>query len=143
MVKGQENLIPLNKRTKEEQKKIASKGGKKSGEVRAEKKQFKKAIEWLANSDIKMTKGITFEIFKNNNIDISKLDTTQLATIGLWFGAVQGNANNFKTLMEGNNEIGIETPNTTPTLKIEVVDNSKLEGALYEENRHNKDDERK
>ena len=143
MVKGQENLIPLNKRTKEEQRKITSKGGKASQKVQAEKRQFKKAIEWLANSDIKMTKGITFEIYKNNNIDISKLDPTQLATIGLWYGAVQGNATNFKTLMECNNEIEAENTSSTPTLKIEVVDNSKLEGALYEENRHNKDDERK
>lgn len=36
--KGQENLIPLNKRTKEEQRKIASNGGHKSVEVRREKK---------------------------------------------------------------------------------------------------------
>lgn len=120
-----------------------SMGGKASQKVQKEKRQFKKAVEWLANSDLKITKGTLYEVFKNNQIDISKLDTTQLATIGLWFGAVQGNATNFKTLMEANQEIDIETPNTTPTLKIEVVDNSKLEGALYEENRHNKDDERK
>ena len=33
-----ENLIPINKRTKEEQRKICSKGGKISGEKRREKK---------------------------------------------------------------------------------------------------------
>lgn len=33
-----ENLIPLNKRTKEEQREIAKQGGIKSGKIRREKK---------------------------------------------------------------------------------------------------------
>ena len=119
-----------------------SMGGKASQKVQKEKRQFKKAVEWLANSDLKITKGTLYEVFKNNQIDISKLDTTQLATIGLWFGAVQGNANNFKTLMEANQEIEGEGTSSTPTLKIEVVDNSNLEGVLYEENRYNKNDDK-
>jgi len=39
-MKGKENLIPLNKRTKEERREIAKMGGKKSGEVRREKKKL-------------------------------------------------------------------------------------------------------
>lgn len=35
-----ENLIPLNKRTKEKQREITSKAGKRSGEVRREKKML-------------------------------------------------------------------------------------------------------
>lgn len=42
-----ENLIPLNKRTKKEQREIATMGGKKSGEVRRNNKTFKEAINWL------------------------------------------------------------------------------------------------
>jgi hypothetical protein len=41
-VDRRENLIPLNKRTKEEQRRIATNGGIKSGKVRAEKKLLSK-----------------------------------------------------------------------------------------------------
>ena len=39
--KGEQNLIPINKRSKEEARKISSKGGKKSGEIRQKQKTFK------------------------------------------------------------------------------------------------------
>ena len=45
-MKGKENLIPLNKRTKEEQREIAKMGGKKSGEVRREKKKLSEIFNW-------------------------------------------------------------------------------------------------
>lgn len=41
---NEENLIPQNRRTKREQREIASKGGKKSGEARRDRKKFKEAI---------------------------------------------------------------------------------------------------
>lgn len=129
-VKGQENLIPLNQRTKEEQREIVTKGGKASGKVRQEKASFKNAIKWLIESDIKIDKGNIYESFKKSGIDISKLNTTQLATLGLWSGAVQGNATNYKTLMEANEEIQVD--NDTPTLNINIIDNSNFEKVMYE-----------
>lgn len=119
-----------------------SAGGKKSVEVRAKKKQFTEAVKWLANSDIKMTEGLTYEVFKKHNIDISKLDTTQLAAIGLWFGAINGNANNFKTLLETNGELLANMEINHPKIeKVEdIVDNSDLEKVLYETNKHNEND---
>lgn len=140
MANGHENLIPLDRKTKEEQREICSKGGKASQKVQKEKRTFKKAIEWLANSDLKITQGSIYEKYKAAGIDISKLDMTQLATIGLMYGALCGNATNYKTLMEGNNEIVEGMGGETPTLKIEVIDNNKLEGTLYETNRHNEND---
>ena len=44
MSKGYENLIPLNKLTKEEQREICSKGGKASVQKRKEKKLLKDTI---------------------------------------------------------------------------------------------------
>lgn len=41
---NEDNLIPMNERTKEEQRKIAKMGGIKSGEVRRERKAFKEAL---------------------------------------------------------------------------------------------------
>ena len=124
----------------EELSKIASKGGKNSQKVQKKKRTFKKAIEWLANSDLKITQGSIYDKYKAAGIDISQLDMTQLATIGLMYGALCGNATNYKTLMEGNNEI-VEEAGDTPSLKIEIIDNSSLEKTLYETNRPNKDDE--
>lgn len=124
----------------EELSKIASKGGKNSGKTRREKRTFKQAIEWLVNSDIKITKGALFDTLKQQGIDISKLNPTQTATLGLWLGAVNGNSTNYKTLMEGNNEI-TEEGTTTPKLAIEIIDNSNLEKTLYEANQHNKNDD--
>lgn len=119
-----------------------SMGGKASQKVQKEKKLFTEAVKWLANSDIKMTEGITYELFKKHNIDISKLEPTQLAAIGLWFGAINGNANNFKTLLETNGELLADMEINHPKIeKVEdIVDNSDLEKVLYETNKHNEND---
>lgn len=106
-------------------------GGNKSGEVRQEKATFKKAIKWLVDSNIKITGGDILEKFKKAGIDISCLDPTQLATIGIWYEAVNGNATNFKTLMEANEEI--QATNETPNIEIKIVDNSNLEKVMYED----------
>ena len=93
---NEKNLQPgdiNHKLTPEEQQK----GGIKSGQVRKERATMKKAIEWLLNSDIKITKGSMYDYYQKQGLDISKLSTTQLATLGLWQGALQGNATNFKT----------------------------------------------
>lgn len=120
-------------RTTEELQEITTKGGINSGIVRKEKATFKKAIKWLLeDSNITINKGSLYESFKKSGIDISKLNTTQLATLGLWSGAVQGNATNYKTLMEANEEIQTETE--TPNININIVDNSNLEKIMYEDN---------
>lgn len=126
----EDNLKPGEyKLTLEEQKM----GGIASGKVRKEKTTFKKAIKWLLeDSNITINKGSLYESFKKSGIDISKLNTTQLATLGLWSGAVQGNATNYKTLMEANEEIQTETE--TPNININIVDNSNLEKIMYEDN---------
>lgn len=127
-----DNLVPL---TTEKAREIGAKGGKRSGEVKREKRTFKKAIEWLANSDIKLKGGSVYDTLKGMGIDVDTLNPTQLATIGLWYGAVQGNATNYKTLMEGNNEIEEES-SVNPTFKVEIIDNSNLEKQLYEANQY-------
>ena len=132
---GQDNLIPLNERTKEEQRQITTMGGKASGKVRQEKATFKKAIKWLVDSNIKITGGDILEKFQKSGIDISSLDPTQLATIGVWYEAVNGNATNYKTLMEANEEI--QTTNETPNIEIKIIDNSNLEKAMYSNDKDN------
>lgn len=134
---NEQNLRPSEyKFTQEDTKK----GQIASAKVRKERATMKKAIEWLLNSDIKITKGSMYDYYQKQGLDISKLNPTQLATLGLWQGALQGNATNFKTLMEANNEI-VEESTSTPTIKIEINDNSNLEGVMYEANKSDKNDE--
>lgn len=80
---GTKNLIPLNERTKEEQKEITTKGGKASGQARREKSTMKKTLEMLL--DEKSKNGKTYR---------------ELATLGLIKGAMSGNANNYRTILE-------------------------------------------
>ena len=143
-VANEQNLKPIQEvnsnRTREQHSADSRKAGIASGKVRREKRTFKQAIEWLVNNDnIKIKKGMLYDTLKQSGIDISCLNPTQVATIGLWFGAVGGNATNYKTLMEANNEIS-EEGTKTPTLKIEVIDNGNLERTLYETNQSDKND---
>lgn len=128
---NEQNLRPGEyKLTLEEQKK----GGLKSAEVRKERATFKKAIQWLVNSDIKLNEGTIADNFKKAGIDISNLNPTQLATIGLWYGAVQGNSTNYRTLMEANEELQSESGNTQqPILNINIQGSDKLKEAFYEQ----------
>jgi hypothetical protein len=133
MTKKEDNLIPqAHILTLEEQ----SNGGKASGEARKKRKTIRDAINFVLNSDIKITQGTIYDRFKEMGIDASKYDIPTLMSLGVALGGMQGNATNLKTLMEGNNEL-IENGITadSPTLKIEVVDNSHLEKRLYDANK--------
>lgn len=112
---GEENLIPMNRRTKEEQREIATMGGKASGQVRKEKATMKKVLMDMLD-----------EIGDKEN----NLTYRQLTTLGLLKGAIQGNATNYKTILEAIGEI--ETTGSTPEVVIKVVDNTELEKVMYE-----------
>lgn len=70
--KGTENLIPANKRSKEEVRKNSAKGGRKSGEVRRQKKLLKDCLdellqrEWENRQGEKMSgsEAISVAVFK-------------------------------------------------------------------------------
>lgn len=134
---NEQNLIPFTSdQDREEARKNGKKGGVASGIARREKASFKKSLETLLNSDLKITQGAIYDRFLAMGIDISGKSLTEIANLGLLFGAIEGNATNYKTLMETNNEISSDGVVTSPTLKVELVDNSNLEKVLYEENRH-------
>lgn len=120
MATNKENLVPLNRRTKEEQREIATMGGIKSGEVRKEKATMRKTLEAMLDEVANI---------KNNP---HGLTYRQLATLGLIKGAADGKAENYKVITD---TIG-ETQNNTseaPDITINIVDNGSLEKALYDE----------
>lgn len=87
--KGQENLIPMSERSKDEVRAIGQKGGIASGIARKEKATMKATLEKLL--DEKNNKGMTYR---------------DLATLGLLKGAINGNANNYRTILETLGELG-------------------------------------
>ena len=104
-------------RTTEEQSEIARKGGIASGKARKEKATMRKTLEMMLEEIGDKDNGLTYK---------------QLATLGLIKGAVLGNNANYKTILETIGEA--ETSNgETPSVTVNIVDNSKLEKALNDE----------
>ena len=118
-VKGQENLIPLNERTKDEQREIARQGGIASGIVRKEKATMKETLRQMLEE--------VADIEGNDN----GLTYRQLATLGLIKGSIQGKADNYKTILEAIGELSNEIK-LTPEININVVNNEELEKTMYE-----------
>lgn len=108
---NEQNLRPSEYKLSQEE---AKRGGIRSGEVRREKATMKKTLEMLLNE--KNNKGKTYR---------------ELTTLGLIKGAVDGKAENYKTIVQLLGEL--EEKIETPSLNINIVDNSDLERVLYEE----------
>ena len=112
------SVVPNNEATQfragEEQVEIARKGGIASGKARQEKATMKKTLEMLL--DEKNNKGKTYR---------------DLTTLGLIKGAIDGKAENYKVMLALLGELE-EQQSETPSININIVDNSNLEGAMYE-----------
>ncbi|MBR1710611.1 MAG: hypothetical protein IJ719_17600 [Clostridia bacterium] len=63
-----ENLIPITKRTKDEQRRICSQGGKKSGEVRRRQSNARKAAEYVAGLNPPLNDK-TLQLFKSAGLE--------------------------------------------------------------------------
>lgn len=138
------NLIPLNERTKDEQKVITTMGGLASGESRRKNASIKQSLKRILNSGFRLPTEIKDEevkgfVSKLNSlgVDTKNLDLVDLMNLGQILSAIGGKAENYKALLEiteeSNNDKG------TPSIEINVVDNSSLEKVMYETNRHNED----
>ena len=95
---NKENLIPLNKRSKEEAKKIQTSGGIAIGKKKTQAKTLKECAPLLMSLDVKDEKakktlqglGITDENYTNG----------MLATVAMFKEAMKGNTNAYKIFME-------------------------------------------
>lgn len=121
MAEGQDNLIPLNERTKEEQREIARQGGIASGKVRQEKATMKKVLMQMLEevADI-----------KDND---KKLTYKQLATLGLIKGSIEGNASNYKTILETIGEMSTQLETKEPIININITNNEDVKEEFYKE----------
>lgn len=114
---NEQNLRPSEYKLSQEE---AKRGGIRSGEVRREKATMKKTLEMLLDE--------VANIKDNEN----NLTYRQLTTLGLLQGAIEGKAENYKTIVQLLGELQEQT-NETPSLNIQIIDNSNLEKTLYSE----------
>lgn len=120
---AKENLMPIEEvnsnRTREQHSADSRKGGIRSGEVRREKATMKATLEMLLDQVANI---------KDNE---SKLTYRQLTTLGLLQGAIEGKAENYKTIVQLLGELQ-EQVNETPSLNINIVNHDDLEKYMYE-----------
>ena len=95
---GYKNLVPLNKRTKEEQRTIQQDGGISSGISRRRKRSLKEAADLylsLPVSDRKMWNKIS-----NRGVDPEDIDNQMAMIIGLTIAATAGDAKAAKVIVD-------------------------------------------
>ena len=103
---AKKDLIPLNQRTKDEQKKICSKGGKKSGEVRREQKTYRDMAKAMLSATI-TDENILNEL---QAYGLSETDVKAYTLLGMIKASGNGSHNAFDRLMM---LVGEETQTTT------------------------------
>ena len=96
--KGHENLVPQDKRTKAEQRQIASKGGKASGKSRRQRKTLKESMNTLLSLPINNTKD--FNAVSKMGIDLEDMDNSQLIILALFKRAKSGDVYAIKEIRE-------------------------------------------
>jgi hypothetical protein len=119
-VANEQNLVPNYERTPSERQEIARKGGIASGEARREKATMKKVLESMLDEVAKV---------KNNK---DNLTYKQLATLGLIKGAVDGNATNYKTIVEMIGELKQENETKEPIINVTINTNEDLKEKFFE-----------
>lgn len=96
------------------------KGGVASGEARRQKATMKKVLQEMLE-EVANVKG------NRNNLTYK-----QLATLGLIKGAINGNANNYKTILEAIGELSIQAETKEPVININMVNNENLEKDFFD-----------
>lgn len=105
---NEQNLIPLNKRTKSQQREIARKGGKASAAKRAQAKTTREILEFL---DALAVTGNNRDKLKEMGIPEDMITQQTLRLVGLHNKAANGDAQANKLLLEIRGEAPASTIN--------------------------------
>lgn len=126
---GSENLIPLNERTKEEQRKIQKKGGIASGKVRREKADLKKKVNQILEMDVFSPQ--LKEMLEEKGL--SATNQTAVATV-LLQKALKGDMRAIELLAKMNGNEGtkdaLDKKEQKERIKAQQLENKKREQAL-------------
>lgn len=98
VVANKENLIPLDERTKDEQREIARKGGIASGAARRRKKSLKEAADLYLS--LPVTDKRRLNKLKRRALDPEDIDNQMAMVVGLTEAATAGDARAAKVILE-------------------------------------------
>lgn len=98
MMPNEKNLKPLNKRTKKEQRKIQSAGGKASGEVRRQRKTLKENMNLILGLDVSGVRD--FNKLTAMGIPVEDIDNSMLLAAALFQKAKTGDVAACKEVRE-------------------------------------------
>lgn len=94
---NEQNLIPANKLTESELRKMARNGGKKSGEVRRQKKTFKQIMTSLL--ELKPADPEVIRNLEANGIDPEEITNKTVLALSMYSRAAEGDVNAAKLVM--------------------------------------------
>ena len=95
---GYKNLVPLNERTKEEQRSIQQDGGKASGVSRRRKKSLKEAADLYLSLPVSDRR--TWNKIARRGVDPEDIDNQMAMIIGLTMAATAGDAKAAKVIVD-------------------------------------------
>ena len=97
---GVKNLIPVNKRTKEEQKQIASKGGKASGEARRRRRDTRRAARFVLELEPDVSEKVRVSLSKMGLQEDEIPDIRLLSLLAIAQKAMKGDLQANRMLLE-------------------------------------------
>lgn len=121
---NEQNLIPFNKRTKNEQREYARKGGKKSGEVRRERKAMKEQAELLLSLPFNIIDKNGNElkrVLESLGIDEENIDNQMAMIVALWRTALGNGRNQVTAVQELRDIIGDKEEKEATVQRIEII----------------------
>ena len=96
---NEQNLIPFtSEQNREEAKRNGAKGGKKSGEVRRQRKAMKEQMEMLLSLPFKEIEKLDF--IENLGIDKEQIDNQMALLVAMYGRALKGDVQAFKEIRE-------------------------------------------
>jgi len=102
---NEQNLIPMNKQTKKKQREIARMGGIASGIAKRQAKTMRETLLMLLDAEYK--KGVTYREAVNQ---------------GLLKGAIKGNSNNYRTIVETLGELNSKEANNSNGVLSDLIE---------------------
>jgi len=124
-----ENLIPFNERTEEEQRELARMGGIASGEARRRKRDIKDTLDILLSKPFKLKnkgyKSIVTQL-KSLGIDESEIDNQMAMTYALFLTTLNGSKNSVNAFNSIRDTLG-EKPTEKIKADVDTDVNIKIE----------------
>jgi hydroxypyruvate isomerase len=110
LVANEQNLIPLNERSKEDAKKIQQMGGLARGAARRRKRSMKDAAEYYLS--LQVTDQKVINKMRKDGVEPDDIDNQMAIVVGLARAAMKGDSRSAKLLVEILGENPKEEPNT-------------------------------